>query len=260
MGKQQQASMSENTVEVYNAPGTHRIVLVCEHASATIPAEYTRLGLTDDIARSHIAWDPGAMSTARFLADTLDAVLVAGTVSRLIYDLNRPPTSAGAMIEHSEKYRVPGNSNLDAEQRHTRTERYYRPFVARVASVLAQHAPAVLVTIHSFTPVYNGVARDVEIGVLHDDDTRLADAMLADTSAVSRYNIQRNQPYGAHDGVTHTLKLHAIPAQIPNVMLEVRNDLISDESACRAMAEQLSRWLSDALLTLGTATPGQVRT
>lgn len=251
--------MSENTVAVYNERGSHQIVLVCEHASAYMPPEYEQLGLTDDIACSHIAWDPGALVTARYLADRLNAVLVAGTVSRLIYDLNRPPESAGAMIEHSEKYRVPGNINLNAAQRQARIDNYYRPFVSCVASVLQHQPSAVLVTVHSFTPVYNDIARDVEIGVLHDADTRLADAMLADTSTVGGYNIQRNQPYAAQDGVTHTLQLHGVSTQIPNVMLEVRNDLIVDDSTCSSMAEHLSHWLSNALLRLNPATPAQVR-
>lgn len=259
MGKQQQAAMPENTVEVYNERGSHQIVLVCEHASTYMPAMYAQLGLSDDVARSHIAWDPGAQDTARYLADTLDAVLVAGTVSRLIYDLNRPPESAGAMIEHSEKYPVPGNQALTAAERQTRIDNYYRPFVSEVANVLQQRTGAVLVTVHSFTPVYNGVTRTVEIGVLHDTDARLADAMLADTSPVSAYNVQRNEPYGAQDGVTHTLKLHALPAGIPNVMLEVRNDLIADAAACETMAALIGQWLTRALARLPAESPAQVQ-
>lgn len=240
--------MSERAVDVYNAGGTHPVVLVCEHASATMPAGYGQLGLADDIATSHIAWDPGALDTARYLADKLDAVLVTGTVSRLIYDLNRPPESPGAMTALSEKYEVPGNRDLAASERQHRVEQYYRPFVDEVARVLdAHHCPPVLVTIHSFTPVYNGHSRAVEIGVLHDTDSRLADAMLENPST---FNTQRNEPYGPEDGVTHTLRLHGLAGGLLNVMIEIRNDLIADTDACESMAEHLTCWLNRSLQQL----------
>jgi predicted N-formylglutamate amidohydrolase len=93
-----------------------------------------------------------------------------------------------------------------------------------------------LVTIHSFTPVYNGVRRSCEIGILHDADSRLADAMLAGTIP---FKMERNVPYSASDGVTHTLRTHAIPRGWPNVMIEIRNDLIATPDQQRAMAFHL---------------------
>ena len=102
----------------------------------------------------------------------------------------------------------------------------------------------VLVTVHSFTPVYYGKRRLLDIGLLHDSDTRLADAMLENATAHTDLKVERNAPYGPQDGVTHTLKEHAIPAGLPNVMIEIRNDLIATEEDQAAMAELLSRWVS----------------
>ena len=81
-------------------------------------------------------------------------------------------------------------------------------------------------TVHSFTPVYFGAKRDVEIGILHDEDTRLADALLEELAGAP-HKVERNQPYGPQDGVTHSLKRHAISRGIANVMLEIRNDLLN---------------------------------
>jgi len=91
----------------------------------------------------------------------------------------------------------------------------------------------------------------VEIGVLHDNDTRLADAMLDWVPpTLCDFNIERNEPYGAGDGVTHTLKQHGIKNNLLNVMLEIRNDLVQTEEQCMTIAQGLEQWLSAALNTL----------
>jgi predicted N-formylglutamate amidohydrolase len=106
--------------------------------------------------------------------------------------------------------------------------------------------------VHSFTPVYHGVARSVEIGLLHDKDARLTDAMLACAASNTTHVVERNQPYGPKDGVTHTLKEHALPHNRPNVMIEIRNDLIATEQAQKAMATMLSAWLTEAMAPTDT--------
>jgi len=241
--------MTEQTVTLQNANAHHAVVLVCEHASAHIPARYNNLGLTAEVARSHIAWDPGAVATARFLSKSLDALLIESTVSRLVYDCNRPPESADAMPERSEVYDIPGNRNLSEQERQLRIDSVYRPFESQIAQSLGNHSSTpILVTIHSFTPVYNGHKREVDIGILHDDDSRLADAMLqAVPDVLSGYTIKRNEPYGPDDGVTHTLKRHAVASNLFNVMIEIRNDLLASDAQCREAAAGIEQWLGSVL-------------
>ncbi|QJF51131.1 N-formylglutamate amidohydrolase [Roseobacter ponti] len=242
----------EAVVEVHNAQATSPVVIVCEHASAHIPAVFDDLGLSGDALHSHVAWDPGALAVARHMSQELDAVLVASRISRLVYDCNRPPDAAGAMPVRSEIVDVPGNRDLSKAQKADRVAKYYEPFRAALSNVLARVSDPVLVTIHSFTPVYHGRKREVEIGVLHDKDARLADALLSD--AVSTHAVRRNEPYGPGDGVTHTLKEHALGPGLLNVMLEVRNDLIAGETDQAAMADLLSGWIRRALTPAGAAT------
>jgi len=108
----------------------------------------------------------------------------------------------------------------------------------------------ILVTVHSFNPVHSGRRRDVEIGVLHDADRRLADRLLAATGE-DRFDIRRNAPYGPADGVTHTLKRHALPRGLLNVMLEVRNDLIADATGQERIAGWLAARLDQAVAEAG---------
>ncbi|MBR0555044.1 N-formylglutamate amidohydrolase [Ciceribacter sp. L1K23] len=238
-------------VAVHRPESQGRVLLVCEHASRRLPASVGDLGLSSDALISHIAWDPGALAVAKRMAELLDATLISQRFSRLIYDCNRPPESPSAMPEVSEIYEIPGNRDLSPAEKFARTAALYVPFHDRVASEIAlrrqRGAAPVLVTIHSFTPVYMGKRRDVEIGILHDDDSRLADAML--NGATEGYRVERNEPYGPADGVTHSLRLHALPFGLLNVMIEVRNDLIADVDGQERAAGYLARLINAALGT-----------
>lgn len=241
------STLNEDVVLIENADAASSVIVVCEHASNHIPEGFDALGLTKDARHSHAAWDPGALAVARHLSKRLDAVLIAGTVSRLIYDLNRPPSAPDAMPARSEIFEIPGNADLSEAERTRRADTYYHPFRYALKTRIARTDNPVIVTVHSFTPVYHGKQREVEIGILHDQDARLADAMLATGSDHSRADTQRNQPYGPDDGVTHTLREHALPGGHLNVMLEIRNDLIRTEQEQIAMAETLSGWIAEAL-------------
>ncbi|AEI93313.1 N-formylglutamate amidohydrolase [Roseobacter litoralis] len=242
---QTQQMNNDAVVEVLNASGASDIVLVCEHASAFIPTALNDLGLSAEARHSHAAWDPGAKAVACEMARQLDAPLVASKVSRLVYDCNRPPDAPSAMPERSEVFDIPGNKKLTRNDRETRVARYYTPFHDRLKQVLSTKPDPVVVTIHSFTPIYQGIQREVEVGILYDQDTRLADAMLEVETGT--FVTRRNDPYGPADGVTHTLKEHALPQGRRNVMIEIRNDLIETADAQTSLAIQMSRWVADAV-------------
>ncbi len=245
MTKTHQVAAS-NAVQVVNLHGRSSVVLVCEHASAVIPQEFDGLGLAEDVRQSHIAWDPGAMPVAKRLAQVLDARLVAGGVSRLIYDCNRPPSAVDAMPERSEIFDIPGNKGLSPKARDSRVHTYYEPFRQTLHQVISSADAPIVVTVHSFTPTYHGQKRAVEIGILHDSDSRLADAMLTTAVAHTDFRVERNEPYGPEHGVTHTLREHALAHGNLNVMLEIRNDLIRTTAQQIEMADMVARWLVDA--------------
>ncbi|MFP1631080.1 N-formylglutamate amidohydrolase [Zhengella sp. ZM62] len=243
--------------EVVNPGGSSAVVLVCEHASNFIPPRLDGLGISADVARSHVAWDPGADTVARAMAGLLDAALVRSTVSRLVYDCNRPPEAPDAIPAKSEIFDIPGNRGLAEIERASRAREFYFPFRTLLKTTLEARRPApVLVTIHSFTPVYFGKRRAVEIGILHDKDARLADVILG---IASGYDIRRNEPYGPADGVTHTLREHALPKGYPNVMIEVRNDLVGTPEQCAAMARMLAGWIERARAVLDGGKLGDLR-
>ncbi len=230
------------------------IVLVCEHASNHIPAAWGDLGLTDEQRSAHIAWDPGALGLARGLARRLDAVLVHAPVSRVVYDCNRAPDMPGAMPARSEVHDIPGNAAISVQERLARTRAVYLPFHNGLHGLISQRIALgrrpVVVTIHSFTPVYFGKPRAVEFGVIHDADPAYAMAIVAAARAMTRLACDLNAPYSAADDVTHTLRVMATPYGLPNAMLEVRNDLIATAADQEAMAETLAPVLNMGLVEI----------
>src|SRR5262249_39093711 len=150
--------------------------------------------------------------------------------SRLSYDCNRPPDAADAMPEISETTHIPGNRNLSPADKLARIREIYRPFHAAIAGLLDERAAegtsSGVGTGHSFKPVYKGQLRSVELGILHDRDTRLAERLITRFPGV---DARFNEPYGPKDGVLHTLNLHAAPRGLEHVMIEIRNDLVSDD-------------------------------
>ena len=232
--------------------GDAPIVLVCEHASNTIPDCLDDLGIDSEVRSSHAAWDIGARDVAKALSAKLDAPLVACTVSRLAYDCNRPLSAPDCIPSVSEKYAIPGNQGLSAEERLQRCEQIHDPFhevVSRTIASQQQNADRsiTLVTVHSFTPVYNGEQRTVEVGFLHSACDRVARAALEREQAKSTLRCALNEPYDASHGVTYTLRKHGDAYGLASIMVEIKNDLVDTHDKAEDVACHLADTLSFAI-------------
>lgn len=248
-----------STVRIVRPDRRGAFVLTCDHASRYLPPHYQGLGLSEADLQRHIAWDIGALALSECLAEALDAPLLHPTVSRLLLDVNRHPDAQDSIPETSEDTAIPGNAGLDSEERRRRRDRIYAPYHDAIAALVAQRRnrqqPTAVVALHSFTPVYRGQARPWQIGVLSHRDRRMADPLLAALrSAEPALAVGDNQPYAPENGVYHTLDRHAEAHGLPCVMIEVRNDLISDPSGQRAWADRLAPLLVRAF---HDATAGQ---
>lgn len=246
-----------------NENGPSPVVLLCEHAGRVLPQALGDMGLSPEDLTRHIAWDIGAEAVARRLSEALDAPLLLQRYSRLAYDCNRPPESPDAMPVKSETTRVPGNEKLTSEARLARTRGIYRPFHDAVSELLdrraARNIASLIVTVHSFTPIYRGMRRHLDLGVLHDRDTRLADLVLGLCARMKDIVVRRNEPYGPQDGVCHTLNLHGGARGLHHVMLEIRNDLIGQESGQAQWAARLTGVLEQAVSIIFPSTTVRTR-
>jgi predicted N-formylglutamate amidohydrolase len=252
-------SVTVDPVAIENVGGAGRFVIACDHASNRLPAELGTLGLSAESLDAHIAWDPGALGVSRALSRRLDAPLIHPTVSRLVIDCNRPLDAPDLIPATSETTAIPGNADLtDAERRRRIAavhEPYHRALEVLIEERLAAGLQTALVAIHSFTPIFHGAGRPWEVGVVFDRDRRLADPMIDALKAKGLY-VGVNEPYGPTDRVYTTMHWHGEARGLACVMIEIRNDLIRDESEQAEWGERIGAHLaSNAAVTSTSREP-----
>ncbi len=247
-----QARGMTRAVAVENANGAGPFVFVCDHASNFLPPPYDScLGLSEPEKSAHIAWDPGALGVAKGLSESLDAPLVYSTVSRLIIDCNREESRPDLIPCLSETTQIAGNRNLSADEIAFRLNLAHRPFHKAIDKVLNQRKdrglPTALVSVHSFTPVYKGVSRPWEIGLISEKDRSLAEPVLQALNARGGMRIGDNEPYAPSDGVYYTVRRHGEDRRLPCLMIEIRNDEVKTAEDEIRWADMLAPMLAAAL-------------
>jgi predicted N-formylglutamate amidohydrolase len=222
-------------------------IIICDHAGRSVPRALGSLGLTGADLERHIAWDLGAAALARRLGAELGAWVILQEYSRLVIDCNRPLDSPDSIVPKSEDTVVPGNLGLSSSQAEARAQCIFGPYHARISRELSERAgrgqASILVFLHTFTPVFRGVARRWHAGVLHHQDTRLATPMLRALRAEPELIVGDNEPYAASARTDYGLVEHGERRGLLHVELEVRQDLLADAAGQAAWAERLARIL-----------------
>ncbi|WP_454917071.1 N-formylglutamate amidohydrolase [Xanthobacter sediminis] len=226
-------------VSVFNAAGGSAFLIVADHAGNTFPRSMNGLGLDAADRERHIAWDLGIAGASRSLADLLHATFIQQNYSRLVIDCNRPPGTPQSIPEVSDGTLVAGNRALHPAARLAREREIFGPYHRCIAAELdrrqAAGAPAVLIAMHSFTPVFDGVKRPWHVGVLHHRDSRLARAVLAQLRRTGDLTVGDNEPYDVGDATDWTIPVHGERRGILHVGIEIRQDLL-------ARAEDQTAW------------------
>jgi predicted N-formylglutamate amidohydrolase len=237
-----------------NTGGASPFLLTCDHYGRTIPRRLGDLGLPASEMERHIAWDVGIAGVADALSRDLGAHLIAQRYSRLVIDCNRPPDAPSSIARLSEATAIPGNADLTREAAQARRQAIFDPYHRRIAEVIEQRSrdgvPTVLVALHSFTPVYHGVARPWHIGTLYHRDTRLPPLLLKSLRAEPGLVVGDNEPYAVDDETDYTIPVHGEKRGLINTGIEIRQDLIADPAGQREWADRLTRIFRDIETTL----------
>ncbi len=228
-----------------NVAGHSPFVLTCDHYGRRIPQALRDLGVAQSDLARHIAWDIGIAGVATRLSNMLDAHLIAQVYSRLVIDCNRPFTSPGSIPLISEATVIPGNEALSEADIALRRDLIFAPYHTRIAAALDARAragrPTVLIALHSFTPVYAGVARPWHIGTLYHRDDRLPALLLAALRAEGDLVVGDNEPYAVDDATDYAIPVYGEGRGLIHTGIEIRQDLISDAAGETAWAERLAR-------------------
>jgi predicted N-formylglutamate amidohydrolase len=228
-----------------NTAGRSPFLLTSDHYGRIIPRALGDLGLPASEFERHIAWDVGIAGVANALSRHLDAHLIAQRYSRLVIDCNRPPQAPSSIPRISEATAIPGNERLTAGAAEARRAAIFEPYHHRIDEVIGRrlrdNIPTILVALHSFTPVYAGVARPWHIGTLYHRDTRLPPLLLKYLGAEGDLVVGDNEPYAVSDDTDYTIPVHGEKRSLMNSGIEIRQDLIAGAAGQQQWADRLAR-------------------
>lgn len=245
--------MSSTAYEITGEARPGRWLIACDHASNHVPAWVNGgdLGLPQaDMAR-HIAFDPGAAGLTLALAQELDSPAIASRFSRLVIDPNRGIDDPTLLRKLSDGAIIPGNRHADEAELALRLDRLYRPYHSAYEK-LAARPGTIVCGIHTFTPQMQGKPpRPWHIGILYaNQDRRLAGPLIDRLRAEDDLCIGDNKPYYGHFP-GDSLDQHALSHGRPNLLIELRNDLIETPQQQAAWAARLAPLLTDTLKGTG---------
>lgn len=239
--------------ELINPQGDSGFLIVCDHASNALPEGYGTLGLAEAEFRRHIAYDIGAGAVSRALAGHLGCPAILARYSRLLVDLNRGADDPTLVMKLSDGAIVPGNRDVDPFRNETefehRLRHFYLPYHEAIEAAIERArrrgATPAIVSIHSFTPSWRGMARPWQVGMLWDRDDRLPARLLASLRLEPGLVVGDNEPYsGRLKG--DCLYRHGTTNGLAHALVELRQDLIADEAGQREWAARLAALLHEA--------------
>lgn len=234
--------------DVFNADGRAPLVLVCEHASNTVPPGYADLGCDATDLSRHIAVDLGAADLARELALRLDAPAVLCSTSRLFVDCNRAPFETDWIAEVSDGRTIPGNAGLSAADKHARAQLVFEPFHALVAKTVASKrcdgGDPLIVAVHSYAAFLDGAARP-PVAVIWDQPEPAARVVASLRREVEL--VGDNTPYDGRLARGYTFDRHARAFGLRRFAIEVRQDLLGDRAGVARWARIVGEGIGAAL-------------
>ncbi len=240
-------------INILNKSIKNNYIVICDHASNYIPDEYDNLNLDDDTLKTHIAYDIGAKEVASNIANHLQCPLIMSDFSRLLIDANRGIDDPTLIMKISDGTIIQGNKNISylagCEEKMKRIKSYYNTYHNKISDIInlsieREVFPAII-SIHSFTPVFNGKKRLTDLGILWDSDDRLPNIFFQYLRLNNKdINIGDNKPYSGRMK-NDTLHKHGTKKGIANILIEIRQDLILDSEGQLKFSKIISQPLLD---------------
>ena len=228
-----------------------RALLLCDHASAAVPATLAQLGLPAPAFEQHIAVDLHAAAVTRLLAARLGLSAFLHGYSRLVVDANRHFDDVTLCPAVSDGTLVPGNVDLDHAARRQRWQQIHQPYHHAISGWLQPHLDAgefpALISIHSFAPELGGQSRRWPISVLWNEDGRIALPFMQALRTLDGLDVGDNEPYSGRVGFGYTIAEHAEARGLPHLLIELRQDLLDSAARREQWADLIARRLAPLL-------------
>ena len=241
--------MSDETHRLLGVPRFGGVLVVSDHASNHVPADID-LGIAPELLGQHMAYDIGVAEVGALLAARAGFAAFQCAFSRLVLDVNRDEHAASVIPHASDGHEIPGNV-LDESGRAARLVRFHQPYHAALARMMDDRPPALILSIHSFTPRLTsdpGGARPWQVGVLYNADDRGARLALPLLEAEGLC-VGDQQPYSGRQ-LNYTMNRHAEAEGRPYLGVEIRQDEIDTAQGQAIWAERLFRVANAVALAL----------
>ncbi|MGE0326688.1 MAG: N-formylglutamate amidohydrolase [Polyangiaceae bacterium] len=238
----------EEAFEVARVGRANGVLLSAEHASNRLPEQWDWHDDDTHLVDSHWAWDPGVRELVLELAEALKTTAVLARFTRLLADPNRPEGHPELFRKHADGAEVALNRQIHTEEAEARVANYYRPYHDQLDREVAAAPAELCFSVHSFTPVYQGEPRELEMGVLFNEEDQLAQSLRRHLRDAG-YDTRLNEPYSGKAGLIYSIEQPAIRHRRRALEIEVRNDLLLDPAKRGQISERLAAWFRSVTLS-----------
>ena len=229
-------------------PPKVKLLIVADHASNYIPKKYNNLGLEQKDVVTHKAYDPGIKELAINLSNKLNSQLVLGQYSRLLIDCNRDEDDPTLISTISDRKIILGNKKITKQEKNYRINKMYRPYHEKIKKKILENKINMIISLHSFNPIFKGKKRFLKYGILSNQDRRLSDLILSELKKGKKI-VGDNEPYKG-SLIGDTLYKHALKRGIHHSLIEIRNDLLSNVKKIDQVSNLMYRVINKSIKSL----------
>ncbi len=223
----------------------NQILIIADHASNYIPKENNKLGLPNALLKQHIAFDIGVKDLSLDLSNRFKCKVIQGKYSRLLIDLNRDLDDPTVIPEIADRKIIPGNIGLSKSEIRSRVENIYNKYHREIEQTIQNKKIKVILSLHSFNPIFMNKKRLLEFGVLSNEDKNLS-RIIINQLRLQKLNVGDNKPYKGNL-IGDSMYRHGLSNKLPNVLIEVRNDLLSNSTKIKRVSRLLYKTIVKSL-------------
>ena len=228
----------------------NQILIITDHASNYIPKEYSNLGLPDSFLINHIAFDIGVKELVLDLSNRLKCKVIQGKYSRLLIDLNRDLNDPTVIPEIVDRKIIPGNIGLSKSELRLRVKKIYNKYHHEIDQTIKNKKVKVILSLHSFNPIFKNKRRLLEFGILSNEDKNLS-SIIIDQLKLQKLNVGDNKPYSGNL-IGDSMYRHGLRNKLPHALIEVRNDLLSNPTKIKRVSRLLHKTIVKSLKKLAS--------
>ena len=228
----------------------NQILIIADHASNYVPIENNKLGLPNSFLSRHIAYDIGVKELSLDLSNRLKCKVIQGKYSRLLIDLNRDLNDPTVIPEIVDGKIIPGNIGLSKSELRLRVKKIYNKYHHEINRTIKNKKVKVILSLHSFNPIFKNKRRLLEFGILSNEDKNLS-SIIIDQLKLQKLNVGDNKPYRGNL-IGDSMYRHGLKNKLPHALIEVRNDLLSNPTKIKRVSRLLHKTIVKSLKKLAS--------